>query len=237
MSDTIRIACIGDSVVYGWGISAYREELVWTAVLERLLNGEDESQAEEGHDESHHAPEPVPQDRRYEVRNFGMPGQSVLPGFFTPEGQIDTGLYAQMLEWKPDAVFLHIGINDTHRDYWDQERFAAGYRRLAEELTVLVGRRHVCLMECTYPLTEEGRVRMALAGLDSDKVVRFINPFIAQTAGELGTDLIDINAVFLSIPELEGRAQELYADEAHPNEAGNELIADAAYAIALGWEF
>ncbi len=225
MREEIKIACIGDSVVYGWGIRRYREALVWTAVLERLLNGEDESETS-GHEGV-----------RYSVANFGMPGQSVLPGVFTGEGQIDTYLYRKMLAWKPDAVFLHIGINDTHRDYWDGEKFKKEYRRLAGELVSLVGRRHVCLMECTYPLTQDGAERLALCGLDSAAVVNFVNPFIAQTAQELGTALIDINEVFLSIPELEGREQELYADEAHPNEAGNELIADAAYAIALGWDF
>ena len=43
--------------------------------------------------------------------------------------------------------------------------------------------------------------------------------------------------MFSAVRKLYEDCPELYYDEIHPNEAGNELIADAAFAIAGSWRF
>ena len=257
MGKKVKIACIGDSVVFGLGIHEDREAYVWTTILEELLNGEEEPEVDDfagsefseanHHHETHEshvtdhdggeADLPEPGRYEYEVRNFGLSGQAVMPGAFVPLGQMDTPLYKEMIEWEPDAVFMHVGGNDSHAYGWDEEAFRREYRKLAQDLVDRCGRGHVCLMESTYALTDEGAEEIAEYGINNEVVMHKVNPIIAETAEELGTALIDINTVFLSIPEMKGRATELYADGIHPNEAGNEVIADVAYAIASGWEF
>ena len=217
MDRVVKIACVGDSVVYGFGIEGDRERYVWTAVLERILN----ESAEAG--------------VSYEVRNYGLNGQSVLPGIYVPAGQRETPLYRQMMQWKPDGIFLHIGGNDSNPLKWDLRRFDAAYRELAEELVETAGRRQVCLFESTYALDEEGAAMTRSRGLDRDIVVNQVNPVIRKTAEELGTNLIDITTVFLNVPGLNGRWQDLFYDEVHPNAAGNEVIAEAACAVCMDW--
>lgn len=241
----IKIACIGDSVVYGYGVPQAREELVWTALLEDLLNGgavqEASEEAEDAHQHSHHSGEEdylseLPA-YEYEVRNYGLNGQAVLAGAFVPYAQIDSPLYTQMKEWKPDAVFLHVGGNDTHRAVWDAQKFSEDYEVLVEDLTTLCGHDHICLMAPPEACDTEGAERMKLYGLQNDIICGELIPIIRQTAEKYRTDCIEIAAMFSAVRKLYEDCPELYYDEIHPNEAGNELIADAAFAIAGSWRF
>ena len=225
MKKRVKIACLGDSVVYGRGIRQSREQRVWTALLEKHLNEEIlNEQSNSGRYE-------------YKVSNFGLNGQGVLPGAFIAEGQLDAPLYKEMLRSRPDAVFVHVGGNDSHIDTWNEEAFHRAYRELTEELVELCGRKHVCLMCSTYAVTQSGAEKMLRYGLQNEIVKYKINPVIEDTAEELGTELFDPNEVFMSVPNLREHGNEFYADEIHPNEAGNELIANAACALAREWNF
>ena len=241
----IKIACIGDSVVYGYGVPQAREELVWTALLEDLLNGgavqEASEEAEDAHQHCHHSGEEdylseLPA-YEYEVRNYGLNGQAVLAGAFVPYAQIDSPLYTQMKEWKPDAVFLHVGGNDTHRAVWNARKFLEKYEVLVEDLIALCGREHLCLMAPPEGRDAAGAERMKLYGLQNDIICGELIPIIRQTAEKYRTDCIEIAAMFSAVRKLYEDCPELYYDEIHPNEAGNELIADAAFAIAGSWRF
>lgn len=78
---------------------------------------------------------------------------------------------------------------------------------------------------------------MKLYGLQNDIICGELIPIIRQTAEKYRTDCIEIAAMFSAVRKLYEDCPELYYDEIHPNEAGNELIADAAFAIAGSWRF
>ena len=237
MSKVIKIACIGDSVVYGYGVPEAREEKVWTTLLEKLLNGGAAEEAAQDMDNESEPESEAAEDTVFEVRNYGLNGQSVIAGAFVPYAQINSPLYQEMTGWQPDAVFLHIGGNDSHRDIWDAEKFAQDYETLVQDVISRCGRKHVCLMAPPLARDEAGAQRMTKYGLQNDVIRDEINPVIRRTAEKLGTDIIDIAMMFIELPKMMDDCPPLYYDEIHPNEAGNELVADAAYAIAASWEF
>lgn len=82
--DTRRIAVLGDSVAFGWGVG---QEEVFSAVLERRLN---------------ELPPPRP---RYEVLNFALPGYNTAIEAATFEHKA--------LPFGPDAVVICFVGNDT----------------------------------------------------------------------------------------------------------------------------
>ena len=245
MNRKIKIACIGDSIVYGYGVPYNRAEKVWTAVLEELLNGgaveEAALEEQDGHDHGHHTDEPdylseLPE-YDYEVRNYGRNGQAVLAGAYLPYAQIDSPLYKEMKEWKPDAVFLHVGGNDSHLGFWDEQKFSEAFERLVQDLTALCGREHLCLMAPPEARDAAAAESMLSYGLQNDIFCGYVRPIVCGTAEKYGTDCIDLAALFGAFHEMYEDAPDLYYDEIHPNEAGNELIADAAFAIAGSWRF
>ena len=220
MSNTINIACIGDSVVYGRGVKKDRESHVWTAVMERNLNQKTDGSIV------------------YEVHNFGLNGQGVLPGAWIKDGQIDSPLYEEMLNWEPDGVFLSCGGNDSHTDIWDETEFREEYRRLGRDIADRYGHDHVCIMSSTYAPTKEGARQMKLTyNLINDVVANEINAVIRETASELKTDYIDVMEMFRSYPEYKDNLSALFYDEIHPNEEGNDLIGHAGYVVASRWNF
>jgi hypothetical protein len=82
--DTYRIAVLGDSIAFGWGVG---QEEVFSAVLERRLN---------------ELPPPHP---RYEVLNFALPGYNTAIEVATFEHKA--------LAFGPDAAVLQFVGNDT----------------------------------------------------------------------------------------------------------------------------
>ncbi|MEQ8763237.1 MAG: GDSL-type esterase/lipase family protein [Planctomycetota bacterium] len=81
---TTRIACLGDSVTFGW---SQLESETYSAVLQSLLDRGGDG-------------------RRFEVMNFGVPGYTTHQG-----RQI---LESDVLRYSPDVVTLLFGWNDTH---------------------------------------------------------------------------------------------------------------------------
>lgn len=83
-ADTYRIAVLGDSVAFGWGVE---QDETYAAVLERRLNA---------------LPPPYP---RYEAMNFALPGYNTAIEVATFEHRA--------LPFGPDAVVLGFVGNDT----------------------------------------------------------------------------------------------------------------------------
>lgn len=87
----VRVACVGNSITYGAGIAA-REQNSYPAQLQYYL-GED-----------------------YEVRNFGVSGCTSLQQGDYP--YVQTGAYAQSLEFRPDIILIKLGTNDSKPQNW-----------------------------------------------------------------------------------------------------------------------
>lgn len=89
--DIVRVACVGNSITYGFGIRN-REECSYPAVLQRLL----------GYD--------------YDVRNFGVSARTLLmKGDYPYMNEPD---YQKALAFQPDIVTIKLGTNDTKPVNW-----------------------------------------------------------------------------------------------------------------------
>ncbi|WP_223552126.1 GDSL-type esterase/lipase family protein [Aestuariivivens sp. NBU2969] len=104
---TIKIACIGDSITYGYGV-ANRENNNYPQQLQNLL-GDD-----------------------YEVKNFGVSGNTLLKKGDYPYWASDK--YQEALAFVPDVVYIKLGTNDSkvhNRIYLDTD-FEKDYKNLIE---------------------------------------------------------------------------------------------------------
>lgn len=104
----VKVACIGDSVTYGYGIED-RESNSYPAQLSSLLGS------------------------LYEVRNFGHNGATLLRRGHRPYNGLPE--YAQALEFRPDIAVIHLGLNDTDPRDWPNwaEDFIPDYRALIDD--------------------------------------------------------------------------------------------------------
>ena len=92
---TIKVACVGNSITYGYGIEN-REQNSYPSVLQRLLG------------------------KGYKVGNFGHSGATLLSKGHRPYIQQEE--YKKALAFAGDIVVIHLGINDTDPRNWPNHR-------------------------------------------------------------------------------------------------------------------
>lgn len=103
-SDTIVVACIGDSITYGQGVYKTRDVDSYPAILQVLL-GED-----------------------YVVNNLGNPGSTLTPE--TNKCYTDLEEYQTSLELGADISIIMLGTNDAKGQYWDAAKYMEAYEAL-----------------------------------------------------------------------------------------------------------
>ena len=92
---TIKVACVGNSITYGYGIEN-RKQNSYPSVLQRLLG------------------------KGYKVGNFGHSGATLLSKGHRPYIQQEE--YQKALAFAGDIVVIHLGINDTDPRNWPNHR-------------------------------------------------------------------------------------------------------------------
>ena len=90
-SDTIRIACVGDSITYGAGIKD-RKNMNYPVQLGKMLG------------------------QKYEVKNFGNSGSTMLKKGDKPFWKQRE--YKAALDFNPNIVVIKLGTNDTKPQNW-----------------------------------------------------------------------------------------------------------------------
>ena len=99
--EEIKVACVGDSVTYGYGIKGWKKNN-YPAVLSRLLG------------------------EKYHVANFGISGSTVQDTGDQP--YTATKAYKNSLEYEADILVFMLGSNDSKPENWtDEEKFLAFY--------------------------------------------------------------------------------------------------------------
>ena len=108
-STPIRVACIGNSVTYGYGHQTPSETSYPTRLGEMLGTG-------------------------YEVRNFGHSGATLLNHGHRPYTQQQA--YRDAIAFVPDKAIIHLGLNDTDPRNWPNYRdeFIPDYLALIDTL-------------------------------------------------------------------------------------------------------
>jgi lysophospholipase L1-like esterase len=115
----IKIACIGNSITYGYG---YNNPQSYPSQLDTLLGND------------------------WEVKNFGKPGATMLRKADDPYYKLN--VYADAKVYNPDVVIIKLGTNDSKPQNWIyKDDFVADYDSMITELKALPSKPFIIL--CT----------------------------------------------------------------------------------------
>lgn len=171
LSQTIKIACIGDSVTYGSGIEN-KEENSYPQQLQQLLGSQ------------------------YEVGNFGYSGATMLknghkPYWGTPE-------FERSKDFAPDIVIVHLGLNDQGNNNWlkHKDEFERDYLDIISVYRTLPSKPKVII--CKMTPTFSGHHWFEEGMRESFKEIQ---NKIETIAGKADVELIDLHEPLYRFPE------------------------------------
>jgi len=157
-----RVACIGDSITWGFTLlNPWKQS--YPALLQGLLGD------------------------GYEVRNFGYNDASARFDADTP--YVRKGVYRKSLECNPDIVLLMLGTNDTKKRNWDPAVFRKDYRRLVESYRSLPSNPRIVLIAPIRIFLVKG---IALLGVYPDTMETGVRPAILEIGQEMGLQVVDL---------------------------------------------
>ena len=198
----IKVACVGDSITYGHGVSDW-EENNYPAQLQELLG------------------------ENYHVANFGSSGACVNPEGDQP--YISREVYQAALEYDADIIILMMGTNDSKPENWTTPReFLEDYISLLSGLTKGNQGVQIYLGLCAESYFAEGTDKdTGLAKYDIqpaivDEISETIKMYpMIQSTYPGSMKVIDIHTLTEAHPEW------FEADGIHPNNDGAKAIAEA----------
>jgi len=201
----VRVACVGDSITYGYGL-ANRESESYPAQLQKML---DESSP-----------------GKYEVRNFGNSGRGIY--LDSMRGNEKRGFrymaeHKAALAWKPDLVICNLGINDNGeyiKEYTGGRKrgqFLGDYLALLGDYQKANPKVKFAVWTKLSPLTE------------GQRFYRSPEPFLMQA--DLEEVAKRMNAISIDMQEpLREKMDEIFArDKIHPNAEGARIIAETTF--------
>ena len=158
---------------------------------------------------------------RWEVRNFGVSGSTLLNQGDMPYQK--QGAFQAALKFEPQVVVIMLGTNDTKPQNWKlKSKFAGDYKGLVEKFAKLPSKTRIFVLH-PVPVPGQGNFGINEAG------VREQAPIIDQVAQENQAGVIDMHSALKDHPET-------LPDRVHPNTAGATLMAKAAYKALTGKE-
>lgn len=193
-----RVACVGDSITEFSGYPAH---------LQKML---DEHAKEKG---------------RYEVKNFGVSGSTMLSRSEKP--YVQQRQYRQALEYRPQLVVLMLGTNDSRRAGPNTFQYIGEFVPNA-----------VALIKSFVDLPSKPKVFVCLPvpiartgnwGLNKENLVAGVLPGVRKAAEESGAALIDMYTPLLD-------REEWFPDNVHPQGEGTKAIACVAFRALTGIE-
>jgi len=171
----VKIACVGDSITYGHGVSNWPENQ-YPVVLSRLLGD------------------------GYHVINFGVSGSTAQADGDQPYSR--TEVYRKSLDYGGDILIFMLGSNDSKPENWHgSEAFEKQYLELLD--SYLTGSKTPAVYLCT-PASAfylDGK-SSGPAGFDiQPDVVDEIAQIVERIAAERGYTLVDIHSLTAAHPE------------------------------------
>lgn len=124
-SAQIKVACVGDSITFGYGLPNSGTQSYPAQLQAQLGSG-------------------------YVVGNFGLNGATVQKS--TPKSYWRTSQYRKSKTFAPNIVVIMLGTNDSKSGNWDAAKFNADYRALVAEYWNLATQPevYVCLIPPVY---------------------------------------------------------------------------------------
>lgn len=171
-ADQIKVACLGNSVTYGYGLTD-RMQNCYPSRLQALLGD------------------------HYLVKNFGHSGATLLKKGHNP--YYKTEEFASVIAFKPDIAIIHLGLNDTDpRDWPDyRQNFQADYAWLIEQ--VRKANPGVKIYVCRLTPVFSGHPRFKSGTRDWYDQLQALIP---QISASNHTGLIDLHSLLYSRPDL-----------------------------------
>lgn len=168
----IRVACVGNSVTYGYGL-ADRARSAYPVQLQALLGD------------------------GYDVRNFGHSGATLLYRGHNPYVRLPE--FQEALAFKADMVVIHLGLNDTDPRNWPDygDEFIGNYRALIDSFRVANPKARIWICKMT-PIGHRHR-RFQSGTLDWHTLIQ---ERILQVAETAGVGLIDLYEPLHCRPDL-----------------------------------
>ena len=201
---TVRVACIGDSITYGYSLTN-REEDCYPARIGQWLGA------------------------GYDVRNFGVSGATLLHDGNLP--YVKQKAHGEAVAFKPDVVIIMLGTNDSkHRNEGDSKKIPDNWQHKADyvpDYQSLIAefrdanpsvKIYVCDPTPCFP----GRW-----GISGTTIHNEIIPLIHQVAKDTKATEIDLYDPFVT-------RKDMFPDAIHPNDAGAEMMASVIYTALTG---
>ena len=182
----IKVACVGNSITYGATIEN-QEVNSYPAQLAAMLG------------------------RKYDVRNFGRSGTTLLSKGDYP--YIAYEEYQEALAFQPDLVFIKLGTNDTkpaNRVFLDD--FVDDFKKLISSFKQLPSHPRIVLLLPVPAFVEGDR------GITASVICDNILPKVRQVAFETETEIINLYNLLIDSPAL-------FTDGIHPSASGARIIA------------
>ncbi|MBR3854977.1 MAG: sialate O-acetylesterase [Bacteroidaceae bacterium] len=191
----IKVACVGNSVTYGYGHKNPSETSYPTRLQQMLGPG-------------------------YEVRNFGHSGATLLSKGHRP--YINLPEYRAALDFRPDIVIIHLGLNDTDPRNWPNYRdeFWSDYKAIIDQFRTVHPDGNPKIILCRMSPIFHWHRRFKSGTRDW---YWQIQEEISNIALSGDIEIIDFSRYLYSRPDL-------MPDALHPNAEGAEILARQAYA-------
>ena len=173
----LRVACVGNSVTYGYGL-ANRGRDAYPVRLQVML------------DSAYGV-------NRFEVGNFGHSGSTLLRKGHRPYMNLPE--FRQALDFKADWVVIHLGLNDTDPRNWPdwKEEFIPDYRALIDSFRAVNPEARILICKMTPIFDRHSRFQSGTRDWHAQ-----IQQAIAQVAQGAGVQLIDLFTPLHSRPDL-----------------------------------
>lgn len=193
----IKVACIGNSITYGTGLSD-RATQSYPVQLQALLG------------------------ERYEVKNFGKPGATLLKRGHRPYIQQEE--YRKALEFAGDIVVIHLGVNDTDPRNWPNYRdcFVTDYLSLIDTFREVNPAVRIIVARMTPIADRHSRFLSGTRDWHGE-----IQIAIENVARYAGVQLIDFHEPLYPYPFL-------LPDAVHPTAEGAMIMAKTVYSAITG---
>ncbi|NBC65069.1 MAG: hypothetical protein GVY07_05315 [Bacteroidetes bacterium] len=201
-TDSLKIACIGDSITFGARVSDPSEDS-YPAELQKLYGGE-----------------------QVIVRNFGIGGATMLK-FGTPNVW---QVLEDVQEYQPDIVTIMVGTNDTvgpPRHNWENiDDFESDYKSYISQLKKIPTSPEIFLMSPTdMNLETPGLPSERIVNLESRRPRLWDLKYRIERIAEYeGVHFMDMTTAFENKPGLFTEE-----DGVHPNAEGYEALAREIY--------
>lgn len=192
-----RVACVGNSVTYGY-LLPERETTCYPSRLQEMLGSD------------------------YTVGNFGHSGATLLNHGHRPYQSLPE--FKQALEFNPDIVVIHLGLNDTDPRNWPnyQDEFVGDYTALIDSFRTVNPKVEVYV--CRLSPIFHWHPRFQSGTRDWYWQVQSA---MNRVAANNGAKLIDLQAPLHNRPDL-------MPDALHPDSVGARLLAKQVYQALTG---